>query len=92
MPPQGQVQGRYYGANAAHRSQIRQAFRLVARQCQLLGTRVSELERRAEEFRDRATLPSPEQVRAGLGNRWQPVWDQMKATEKNIKDLFDLFY
>lgn len=84
--------GRYYGANAEHRSQIRAAFRAAAKGVQLLNTRATELERTLERLRDRATLPTPEQVRNQVAARWQPVWNQLKAAEKNITDLFDLFY
>lgn len=83
---------RYYGANAQHRSQIRAAFRAVSRQVQRMGTRVRELERTCDRLRDRATLPSPDQVRRQIGTKWQISWEALKQAEKSITDLFDLFY
>lgn len=45
-----------------------------------------------EIFRDRSTLPTPEQVRSTMGGVWQILWNQLKNVEKDLLDLFGLFY
>lgn len=84
--------GRYYGASAEHRAQIRAAFRVAARAQQQLTTASREVESTLERFRDRSTLPTPELVRTSIGQRWQYMWNQLKAAEKTLTDLFGLFY
>lgn len=91
MPPQGQSSGRYYGAGPAHRAQIRQAARVLAKQVQLWRAKVRELEESCERFRDRATLPTPEQVNNALSQRWQAAWDQFKNAERSMMDYLQLF-
>ena len=90
MPPQGST-GRYYGASAEHRRQIRAALRLAAKQAQVLRSKAADLERTIDTFRDRATLPNPSQLTDRVGTRWQTLWSVLKATEKTITDLFELF-
>jgi hypothetical protein len=92
MPDREQPQGRYYGASAEHRAQIRAAFRVAAKAQQQLVTAARGVEESLEIFRDRSTLPTPESVRNRIGGRWQYMWNQLKAAEKTLTDLFGLFY
>jgi hypothetical protein len=92
MPPVAPPTGRYYGANAEHRAQIRAAFRLAARSQQALTSASKRVEESLEIFRDRSTLPTPESVRNRIGGGWQYMWNQLKKAEADIKGLFDLFY
>ena len=92
MPPNSPPTGRYYGASAEHRAQIRAAFRLAAKAAQDLATAAGRVEESLQIFRDRSTLPTPESVRDRIGQRWQYMWNQLKVAEKVISDMFGLFY
>ena len=77
----------YRGESARHRAAMRAAFRAAAKQVQVLGTRVRELESTMDRLRDRAMIPTPEQFDAQVPPKWQIVWNALKDAERTLLDL-----
>ena len=90
VPTGGPTPG-YQPESVVHGRLIRQAYRLAAKQVQVLGTKVRELEQVMDRLRDRTYVPTMTQVYNQVPPRWQVVWNALKDAERTITDLLSFY-